>query len=768
MRKIGLWGLLGLFMLFGKVQAQEAIGQWRNCLDYSWVNHVAPAGDRIYAGARGGVFCYDLDDNTLTTLSKGKGLNDVGIATLNYDPATKCLVVAYNNSNVDLVIDGHAYNLSDIKRSDIPGDKSIHHVRFANRLAYLATGFGVVVVDIDRREIKETWYLGTNGTYTTVYDLAFMADSIYAATGEGLKRVARDERHPAVSDRWTTDSRLNSTSVFELAAAGSHLLAAANTYLPDSSVVYLKNDTGYVAAYSGEIRSLHVANGHLTIARNGGVMLFDTAMNYAGEVYNYLWGTLDAHDAAYDRDGTLWVAHPWEGIVGIHADGSEEYHRPDGPHSNDNVYRLVPFNYRMMLCPGGHTTTYANTYLDPNLITEQGGHWQTLDKGNGLLNGTYDLLNVAVNPRDTNEMVATLWGTGVISIRDNQAQTLYGASNTNGALVPYRMGGYSRLNTGDVAFDRKGNLWVLNSHSTHALAVRHTDGTWEGFSTLSMVSTPEVDKLVWDSVNDFKWFLGRSNVIYVHDGDSRMARVNPNNGSKLSTESVTALVQDQNGNLWLGTNKGIKVIYDGYRAFQNGGKGEVSPVTCSNITITNGEFAEYLMAYESITAIAVDGANRKWVGTANGGLYLISSNGLYQLEHFTTANSPLLSDKIVAIGIHDRTGEVYIGTDRGLQVYRGTATYAERVPMSDIHAFPNPVKPDYDGPIAIKGFTRNGIVHITDAAGHTVFTTVANGGQAIWDGRTLSGERVASGVYYVFASDEVGGNQSVAKILIIR
>jgi hypothetical protein len=755
-------------MLFGKVQAQEAIGQWRNCLDYSWVNHVAPAGDRIYAGARGGVFCYDLDDNTLTTLSKGKGLNDVGIATLNYDPATKCLVVAYNNSNVDLVIDGHAYNLSDIKRSDIPGDKSIHHVRFANRLAYLATGFGVVVVDIDRREIKETWYLGTNGTYTTVYDLAFMADSIYAATGEGLKRVARDERHPAVSDRWTIDSRLNSTSVFELAAAGSHLLAAANTYLPDSSVVYLKNDTGYVAAYSGEIRSLHVANGHLTIARNGGVMLFDTAMNYAGEVYNYLWGTLDAHDAAYDRDGTLWVAHPWEGIVGIHADGSEEYHRPDGPHSNDNVYRLVPFNYRMMLCPGGHTTTYANTYLDPNLITEQGGHWQTLDKGNGLLNGTYDLLNVAVNPRDTNEMVATLWGTGVISIRDNQAQTLYDASNTNGALVPYRMGGYSRLNTGDVAFDRKGNLWVLNSHSTHALAVRHTDGTWEGFSTLSMVSTPEVDKLVWDSVNDFKWFLGRSNVIYVHDGDSRMARVNPNNGSKLSTESVTALVQDQNGNLWLGTNKGIKVIYDGYRAFQNGGKGEVSPVTCSNITITNGEFAEYLMAYESITAIAVDGANRKWVGTANGGLYLISSNGLYQLEHFTTANSPLLSDKIVAIGIHDRTGEVYIGTDRGLQVYRGTATYAERVPMSDIHAFPNPVKPDYDGPIAIKGFTRNGIVHITDAAGHTVFTTVANGGQAIWDGRTLSGERVASGVYYVFASDEVGGNQSVAKILIIR
>ena len=137
-------------------------------------------------------------------------------------------------------------------------------------------------------------------------------------------------------------------------------------------------------------------------------------------------------------------------------------------------------------------------------------------------------------------------------------------------------------------------------------------------------------------------------------------------------------------------------------------------------------------------------------------------------EHFTVANSPLFSDKIVALGINERTGEVYVGTDRGLQVYRGTATYAVSSPLEKVYAFPNPVKPDYDGPIAIKGFTRNGIVHITDAAGHTVFTTTAQGGQAIWNGRTASGEPVASGVYYVFASDAEGGNRSVAKILIVR
>ena len=174
------------------------------------------------------------------------------------------------------------------------------------------------------------------------------------------------------------------------------------------------------------------------------------------------------------------------------------------------------------------------------------------------------------------------------------------------------------------------------------------------------------------------------------------------------------------------------------------------------------------MAYESITCIAVDGANRKWVGTSTGGLYLLSANGQQQLEHFTTANSPLFNDKILSIGIMPWSGEVLVATADGLQGYRSTATYADDEPQETLYVFPNPVRPDYDGLIAIKGFTRNALVHITDAAGHTVYSTRANGGEAIWDGRTLSGEPVASGVYYVFGSAADGNHRSATKILIIR
>ncbi len=755
------------FSIFNSAQAQTAVGKWRSCLDYSAAKHVAYAGDRVYAGVNGGVFCYDLEDYTLTAMSKGDGLNDVGVATLAYDAATRCLVVAYNNSNIDIVCDNHTYNLSDIKRSEISGDKNVYHIRFAEGNAYLATGFGVVVVDLKRMETKETWYLGKGGVYTPVYDMVFMADSLYAATGEGLKRLSRSERHPAITDRWTTDSLLTGT-VFELAAAGKHLLAAVYTGNPDSNIVYRKTDTGFVAMHVGEVHSLHVANGYLAICMDGVLRTYDTALVYYGERSTYQWGDLRPNDAVYGKDGTLWVAHPWAGLIGIHADGKEEYHQPDGPVSGDHVYRLVPFNYRMMLCLGGHTETYASAGITPDLLTAYGRQWYLLDQSSGLLDGMHDLMDAAVNPRDTNETVVALWGYGLASVRGNSVKAIYDATNTDGALVPYTSGSYSRLNTGAVGFDRNGDLWVLNSHSTNALAVRQSNGTWKSFSTMALGNNLEVDKLLIDSINGYKWFLGRSNVVYVHDGKSKMARVDPNRGSKLETNTVTALVQDQNGTLWLGTNKGLKVIYDGYKAFQNGGNGELSPVTCSNITISNGDFSEYLMAYESITAIAVDGANRKWVGTAAGGLYLLSANGMDQLEHFTVANSPLFSNKIIAIGINERTGEVYVGSDRGVQVYRGTATYATSQPLDEVYAFPNPVKPDYDGPIAIKGFTRNGIVHITDASGHTVYTTTANGGQAIWNGRTLQGDKVASGVYYVFASDSQGENRAVAKILVIR
>lgn len=747
---------------------QTAIGHWRDCIDLSVINHIEVSPTTVYGAARNGVVCLEQKDRTYSILSRSTGLSDAGIATIAYDTLTGTLVIAYGNSNIDLLQRGRIYNLSDIKRSELTTNKEIRSVRFGDSTAYVCTDFGVVVLDLLRREVKETWYLGPGGTMIPIYDLVAVGDSLYVASSNGLLRAAKEEPHLAIADRWTASAQPSGTTLTRLASFSGMLLAMGYTYDPEQLGLYSITDAGFALIDSGAIASVRAQSDRLTVCVNDTVRTYDSTLTLTSTHTTYTWGNLDANDAIYAPDGTLWVAHPWDGIVAIAPDGSDETYHPNSPAAGDNVYRLVPFADRMMLCPGGHTSIYTNTYLLANLFTYSDHQWKGLNTSNGMLKDKYDLVDAAVNPRDTSETIVAIWGTGLASIRNNQVEQIYNDTTTGGVLERFHVGNFGSLRTSAIGFDRRGNLWTTVSNSSRALAVRRTDGSWQSFSTTALESMLEVDKLVCDSVRGYLWMAGRYNSIYVHDGEGRMARVDPNRGSKLQTENVNALVQDQNGNIWIGTNKGIKVIYDGYNAFKNGGNGETAPVACNNITITNGAFAEYLMAYENITAIAVDGANRKWVGTAAGGLYLLSANGMEQLEHFTTVNSPLFSDKILALGIHSRSGEVYVGSDRGLQVYRSTATYADATPREDIHAFPNPVRPNYDGPIAIKGFTRNALVHITDAAGHTVFSTQAQGGQAVWDGRTTSGERVQSGVYYVFASDSEGGNRSVAKILIVR
>lgn len=745
-----------------------AIGTWADCFDFSSVKQVALAGDVVYAAGPTGLYAYNRTDRSEEIMGKVWGMSDTKVATMAYDPQSACLVVAYTNSNIDLLHKGRVYNIPDIKRSTLSGDKAINSICFRDGYAYLATAFGVVVVDIARHEIKETWYIGVGGSSTAVYSLAFGTDSLYAATGEGLKSVALTERHLNVSSRWHTDTTRRSITFTRVAHFGGSLVAVGYGEVAEDMALLRLSPSGDDTLLRGNIRAVREGGGRLVVSTSRGIWRFDDHLS-AVDSLTLLdgWADLSSFDAVQDELGNLWVGHTWLGLVRIGA-GSSDAICPNGPATGDNAYRLSVAGHRMFLCPGGHTTIYSNLYITPNVAVADGLVWETLRLGESLPSGGSDVVDVCVNPTDSAEMLVALWGTGVASVRDGRVVTLYDETNTDGALHRYVVGDYGTLRVGAMTFAPDGTLWMLNSSSSAALVARRANGSWQSFSTERLSAMLEVDKLLRDSITGYLWFAGRNNAIYVHDGSSRVARVNPNNGSKLQTLAINALVQDREGNIWIGTDQGIKVVYNASRVFAGGGMGEESPVVCSNITISDRGIYEYLMAYENITAIAVDGANRKWVGTANGGLYLISADGLSQLRHFTAADSPLLSDKISTLAIQPHSGLLYIGTDRGLQIYRSDATEAVAEPEEQVYAFPNPVRPDYEGPVAIKGLSRDALVHITDAGGHTVYTTQAFGGQAIWHLRTADGARVAAGVYYVFAASSDTKGRSVTKILVIR
>ena len=772
-----------LLALWASVAAQSAIGEWQNHNSYISVRKVCATSDRVYAATRMSLFRYDVAENVVQPMTKVNGLTDVGISTMAYNPATQMLAVAYNNSGLDLVHKGQVHHIADIHYSGIGGDKKVYNIRFNGRKVYLATGFGVVVVDADRHEIEETYYLGPNGESGVVYDLAFTDSLVVAATDRGMMTAPKGSQRLHIYESWTLDtvSPLAGMSVRMLEVSPWALVAAACTTNPDSMTVFYQYPRTVFYQYAGSwdtlfigrVRSLKCHNGLVILNRFNRIDIFNDRFECQYSLVELPEYGLAIEDVDVDADGTLWMGHVWAGLI----QSPRSYttftsHSPAGPTNDDYVYSLTATSSSLYLCPGGKKPTYESALLPGSLSIYEKGEWSQITRSEGIPN-YQDVLYMAVDPKDRKHISATSWGYGVLDIHNNVLQTIYNQDNSDGALIPYTNNDFVHLRVSGLAYDNQGNLWVTNSLVNRGLAVRYRDGSWQSFdiSPLLQGLAPdkrEIDKLVWDSVTGYKWFIGKGNRIYVHDGVGKQAIVNPNNGSKLETHNVNCLVQDRSGDIWFGTDKGIKVIYDGYRAFLNGGNGETSPVNCSNILYNEDGINEYLMAYESINCIAVDGANRKWVGTSNNGLYLISANGLEQLHHFTAANSPLASDKIVALAVHPESGVVYVATDMGLQSYRSTATVAYSEPAADIHAFPNPVRPEYEGTIAVKGFTRDALVHITDARGHVVFSTTAHGGQAVWNGRTHNGDRVSSGTYFVFASDASGNMRSVTKILIIR
>ena len=297
---------------------------------------------------------------------------------------------------------------------------------------------------------------------------------------------------------------------------------------------------------------------------------------------------------------------------------------------------------------------------------------------------------------------------------------------------------------------------------------------WTGFN-LPKSNESDLAQLMIDRY-DQKWILMRysnlnTNSILVFtdngtpddpsDDQSKLLNSSPGSGN-ISGNYVNAVAEDRNGQVWVGSEMGICVFYNPENIFVPG-----QNFDAQQILVQQGSYTQYLLENEMVTAIAVDGANQKWIGTDRGGVFLFSPDGTKQIYHFTIDDSPLFSNRITAIAINPLTGEVFIGTDKGVISFKSTATEGGDT-FSDVYAYPNPVKEGYTGYIAIKGLVQDAEVKITDISGRLIYSTKAAGGQAIWDGKNFSGRRAKTGVYLVMASNEDGSEKIVTKILIIN
>lgn len=753
------------------------IGEWRDHLPYNNCVAVAQGDGFVYCATRYAVFSFNKSDNSIQRITKVNYLSDIGVSRIVYMKSLKTLIITYSNGNIDLFENNTAVtNISDIKRKPVPGNKAINNILVTGNYAYLSCGFGIVVLDVAKKEIKDTYCIGDNGTQIEIMDMASGGGKFFAATENGVYEA--DMNNPNLSNyiSWTKHTEMpNPNAKYnEIAFFNNKVYANYYSGVYNKDTLYvLNNNTWYKynPAYHRNIYSLQSDSNKMLLVNEDYIEIIDTSETILSVIYTYNPGQVIPRDAIFDEDNfnILWIADVNFGLVKNSYEWSSDSYLPDGPMSVNVIDMAVEEN-NLWVVPGGVTSNWDNMYNNDGVFSYINDEWETFPS---IFMGdtAYDLVCVAVNPANPANVYAGSWSRGLIEINNQVVSALWDDSNST--LRNNEISGYVRLRIGGVCFDKDGNLWVTNSDTKYntALHVKTPDNSWKSYNfTGYLNNTIPVGDIVIDK-NNQKWIiLPRGHGLLVFDGNNTISNTADDKIIKLSnaagngalpSNAVYSMAVDNAGEIWVGTDKGIAVFYSPENVFSG------SNFDAQQILVDQDGYIQPLLESETVTAIAVDGSDKKWIGTQRAGVFLISDDGTTQLAHFTEDNSPLFSNTINTIAINQKNGEVFFGTDKGIISYRGYATGGSDE-YSEVLVYPNPVRESYNGYIAIKGLVTNADVKITDITGTLVYQTIAEGGQAVWNGKNYSGEKVKTGVYPVFVSNSDGSKTKVTKIMIIN
>ncbi len=766
--------LTASFFFISTVNAQEiGIGEWRDHLPYRKVIAVAEGDEIIYAATPFSLFYFNTGDNSVSRLNKINGLSDVGISSIKFHQGLKVLVIAYTNGNIDLLKDGKIINLSDIKRKPILGNKTINRIVFINDRAYLACGFGIVVLDMEREEFPEPiYYIGLQGSAVNVNDITFNeADSIiYAATDDGVFSADFYNSNLANFADWTLDNsgQLPSGPFNHIAALNNRIYLNKQGSGYSNDAMYVKTNGQWARFEPGNTSnrfSMEVHYNQLVICSNLAIDVYDSTGTRTINIYNYNPGSAIPKDAIIDKNDVIWVGDEFEGLVKIVRVYTTEKILPDGPDFAD-VFDLSAGQNEVWVVPGGRTSSFGSLYRQARFSGFSDGKWTTIDmKKDTILEDMRDVLSVAVDPSNVKRVFLGTWGYGIYEYDNGVRTNIY--TNENSSLELSTFGG-TWIGVAGLAFDDDNNLWATNSSAASVLSVRKNNGEWKAFNLGSVATGVDVGKVMVDNLNQ-KWLMVRDHALIVFNDNNTLDDVSDDKAKRLTSAagngalpgtSILSMAADRDGLVWIGSDAGVSVFYNPANIFST------QNFDAQRILIEQDGYGQYLLEAEAVTAIAVDGSNRKWFGTDRAGVFLMSADGTEQILHFTEENSPLLSNSITDIVIAE-SGEVFFGTAKGIISYRSESVPPKQT-LDEVVVFPNPVRPDYSGTIAIRGLVEDSDVKITDVAGNLVYSTLGEGGQALWDGRNFNGEKVQTGVYLVFVTNTDGSKTAVTKILFLN
>ncbi|WP_298151520.1 T9SS type A sorting domain-containing protein [Flavobacterium sp.] len=743
---------------------------WKGYFSYTSIKDLATSPNRIYAGSENSIFSKNLATNEIKTTNTIDGLPSESISSIYHSNAFSKTLIGYQNGLIIVINDADDAILKvvDIINKQIPPNiKKVNHFMEYEGVLYISCDFGVVQYNLNTLQFGDTYFIGNNGEETVVSQTAVFDGKIYAATADIGIRSA-DITNPNLNDfsQWSTAA---AGSWVGVETFGSNLIGAT------SSGALAKLQGGTFITFTSlplTIKDLRKAGDYLLATIQDRVYIYNEQLIQTRVIASSEIETMNVvFNCATMIGDRVFIGTEENGVYGTTLVPSAFQNiTPNGPLRN-NIFAIAATTENLWASYGDYDVDYNPYPLEYFGVSKF--------SPTGWLNIPYQAIKDAVgkdvasivritpNPADENQVYFSSFHSGLLKFQDDVPEILYdGTNTTNGPEDPPGTGTYRIDGT---AFDKSGNLWVTNSIVRHALKVLRPGGGWQSYDLQGVYNNVlrlNIGRLTIDK-NGTKWMPTRDDGLIGFNENGNVFKTIKSGADvgNLQINNVRVATVDNRNQLWIGTTVGLRVL-SSVDSFLSEGQLTARPVIIEE-EIDGVKVAVEFLSQQFITDIAIDGANNKWIATADAGVFHFSANGEDVLHIFNSSNSPLPSNSVNDIEVNKSTGEVFFATTKGLVSYKGTAIAAND-DLKNVLVYPNPVRPEFSGTVKITGLTDKATVKIADIEGSLVYEVVSEGGSIEWDTTAFGKYKVASGVYMIFISTQDGALTTVKKVMIIR
>jgi hypothetical protein len=769
---------------------------WSQNYDTSWVGHfsyldikeVVYGDTKFYAASENAIFSYDPLSNQLSTITTINGLSGELISAIHYSNQYELLLIGYENGLMEVYKESNQELLKVIdiiNKTTIPSSqKKINHFNETDEVVYIATDYGISVYNLDDLEFGDTYYIGTNGSQVMVNQTTILNNEIYAACGSnmGIKKASLSNQNLIDFQFWTTLTSGNFTNV---AAFGTQLYTVNSN---NRIFEIIGTNLNPLFVYPQSVEDLKVSDNSLLVTTPSKLYQYAAGFNII-DTYTTNPEFQTSFTSALTIDNVIYIGTADFGVLRSIAISTSEYEEihPQGPLLN-SVFSLEHGYNNLWVSFGAYTIFFNPSPLQKRGVSRlYNTEWENIRYDsiqNTIQSDVYNLNEIAINPLDPSQVFISSFHSGLLSIKSEDSIEFLNPANSGLESQIYEPNpNYITIRISGSSFDNEANLWVLNSKVKNPLKkLNPSTNQWTSYDFTPIIPDPSGNEFGFSDIaigsDGTKWIGGyKSGLIGFNENGMLLKNINDKDVANLPSAAVKSLALDKNNVLWIGTYKGLRVLYNTSNFFSE----EV--VRTEPIIILEDGLPQELLAQQFISDIIVDGSNNKWISTADAGVFYVSSDGQKTIHHFTKDNSPLPSNGVNAMALDSENGVVYFGTTRGLVAFTtGGSSTAES--LEDVYVYPNPVRPGFnmaEDKIKIKNISENVNIKITDIEGNLVAEAQSNvnlryknynleidGGTAYWNGKNLANNTVASGVYLVLFSDFDTLETNVSKIMIIR